>query len=183
MDQGCPFAPGSTQTLPSLSMFLSHRRSTEIVDDRARTASATEEPPVEEPPTGSTGTGLDDLVEITLDDPGLAKRVDRADVEEAAAAADTMNAYLIEAIVATGIANDGTIDAADVRDVSAYLAANHFDEWAELHGDDGAEGSKRASISCGMKARRRGSSAARTRSTPWPMPSTISASRFATGGC
>jgi hypothetical protein len=49
-----------------------------------------------------------------------------------------MNRLIVEAIRATGAADGGTIDAAEVRELNAWLRANHLGEWTALHGDDGA---------------------------------------------
>ena len=87
-------------------------------------------------PVGSTGTGIDQLVSIITEDPGLARRTPLADVYGGAAAADGMNALIVEAIRATGVANNGDISIADLRDVNAYLRSNHLTQWTLLHGDD-----------------------------------------------
>lgn len=85
---------------------------------------------------GSTGTGLDAIVDLLYADPGLYRNVLPADLDVAANSADAMNHLIVDAIKATGIANDGTITAADVRDVNAYLRKDGETAWAALHGDD-----------------------------------------------
>ncbi len=87
-------------------------------------------------PVGSTHTGLDQLVSIITSDSGLAARIPSADIAGGAAAADAMNALIVAAIRATGVANDGDLTAADLYDVNAHLRANHLDQWTTLHGDD-----------------------------------------------
>ncbi len=89
-----------------------------------------------EMPTGSTGTGLDKIVQIITEDVGLAKRVDPSEIAEGARAADGMNAIIVEALQTTGLANDGTITAADIRTLSDWIADNHKEEFMTLHGDD-----------------------------------------------
>jgi hypothetical protein len=92
-------------------------------------------------PVGSTGTGLDQLVAIITQDPGLLKKVPYAEIAAGAQAADALNALVIESIRATGVANDGILTVGDVRDLNTYLRAHHLDTWTTLHGDDegGAE--------------------------------------------
>jgi len=87
-------------------------------------------------PIGSTGTGLDQLVSLITTDPGLLKKISQSDIAGGAAAADAMNALIVQAIRATGIANNGDITAADVRDLNTWLRSNHLTEWTALHGDD-----------------------------------------------
>ncbi|MEO1496527.1 MAG: LamG-like jellyroll fold domain-containing protein [Planctomycetota bacterium] len=88
------------------------------------------------PTEGTTGTGLDAMVDTILSDPGLQRRIPNEEILVGAAAADGMNALIVEAIVATGVANDGELHSADMRDVNTYLRENHLAEWTELHGDD-----------------------------------------------
>ncbi len=92
-----------------------------------------------EMPTGSTGTGLDKMVQVITEDVGLAKRVDPAEIAEGARAADGMNVIIVEALQTTGLANDGTITAADIRTLSDWIAENRKDEFVTLHGDDEAD--------------------------------------------
>lgn len=89
----------------------------------------------------STGSGLDQIVEIIHTDKRLNKKVAAENIEEAAIAADAMNQIIVEAIVQTGTANDGNISTADTRELNDYIFANHAAAWAEHHGDDedGAE--------------------------------------------
>jgi len=84
----------------------------------------------------TTGTGLDRIVEIITTDPGLNRKVPTSQITAAAEAADEMNRIIVEAIWTTGVANDGRVNAADVRDLSAYIRGNYADRWIELHGDD-----------------------------------------------
>lgn len=92
-------------------------------------------------PAGSTGTGLDQLVEIITNDTGLLKKVSHADIAAGAQAADALNALVVASIRATGVANDGVLTVGDVRDLNTYLRAHHLGTWTTLHGDDedGAE--------------------------------------------
>ena len=86
--------------------------------------------------TGSTGTGLDQIISIIYTDIGLQKRISTSELREGSAAADAMNQIIIEAIDVTGIANDGNISADDVRELNDYIVANYRETWATLHGDD-----------------------------------------------
>ena len=89
---------------------------------------------------GTTGTGLDTVVDIIAGDPGVNLRVATGEIAVAARAADGMNGIIVEAIYATAVDKDGEIDTADVRAINAHIQANHYDEWIELHGDnDGGE--------------------------------------------
>ena len=89
---------------------------------------------------GTTGTGLDQLISIIGNDPGLQRKVAAADIAEGAMAANSMNALIIEAIRETGIANDAQLSVADVRDINAYLRSHYLNEWSVLHGDDEESG-------------------------------------------
>lgn len=87
-------------------------------------------------PGGSTGTGLDTLVEIITQDVGLARSTREAEIAEGAAAADAMNGYIVEALQATGVANDGRLSAGDVRELSDWIAENRKEAFITAHGDD-----------------------------------------------
>ncbi|MFZ4624681.1 MAG: hypothetical protein ACOYNF_10655 [Rhodoferax sp.] len=87
-------------------------------------------------PVGTTQTGLDQLVSLITSDPGLLKKISATDLAGGAAAADALNGLIVQAIRATGIANNGDITAGDVRDLNAWIRANHLTEWTLLHGDD-----------------------------------------------
>ena len=47
-----------------------------------------------------------------------------------------MNEIIVEAIRATGVANDQMLNAADVRDINAYIRTHYATQWITLHGDD-----------------------------------------------
>jgi len=85
---------------------------------------------------GTTGTGLDLLVEVITTDPGLQKNLPTSEIAAGAQAADGMNHILVEAIEQTDTADDGTFDGDDMRDLNAYIRQNYLEEWTELHGDD-----------------------------------------------
>ena len=82
-------------------------------------------------PGGSVGlrepphTGLDQLVDMIVVDRGLNRNLRTSEIIRGAEAADAMNVIIVEAIKATGVANDGTISAADVRDMNAYIRAHY----------------------------------------------------------
>ncbi len=84
----------------------------------------------------TTGTGLDQLVDIITSDEGLDRNIFAKDINDGAAAADAMNVIIIEGIKALGIANNGSFDASDVRDLSDWIVANHKAAWIKAHGDD-----------------------------------------------
>ena len=47
-----------------------------------------------------------------------------------------MNQIIVRAIKETGVANDGTISAVDVRDINTYLRSAATHAWILLHGND-----------------------------------------------
>ena len=85
---------------------------------------------------GTTNTGLDQLVEIIVADPGLDRNIPTSEIVMGAKNADAMSRIIIEAIKATGVANDGAFSAVDVRDVNAYIRTKYAASWITLHGDD-----------------------------------------------
>ena len=85
---------------------------------------------------GTTGTGLDSLVEIIVDDTGLNNRLSQIQINEGAAAADAMNRIIVDGIRATGIGDDGDLTERDMYDLNHWITTNRGAEWATLHGDD-----------------------------------------------
>jgi len=85
---------------------------------------------------GTTGTGLDQVVDLIYADYGLNNRISGLAIREGATAANGMNALIIQAIRATGVANDGNISTADVYDLNLYIRKYSLDAWTALHGDD-----------------------------------------------
>jgi Ca2+-binding RTX toxin-like protein len=85
---------------------------------------------------GTTGTGLDAIIEAIVADPGLNDSLSRREINQGAAAADGMNALIVEGIRATGIADDGDLTPIDLADLNHWVATVHGAEWALLHGDD-----------------------------------------------
>ncbi len=91
--------------------------------------------------SGTTGTGLDQLVEITLNDPAWPTRIKyglitKADVEAGAAAADGLNHLIVDGIKETGIAKDGVLDGADMRPLNSYIRTNEYNAFLKFHGND-----------------------------------------------
>ncbi len=86
--------------------------------------------------TGTTQTALDSIIEAILTDEGLIARIPTSDIRAGAEAADAMNQLIIEAIIEEGLANDGRLSTADIRQINQYLVANHLEAWSVLHGDD-----------------------------------------------
>ena len=85
---------------------------------------------------GNTGTNLDTFIDIIYTDVGLKKRISTGDMREGATAANAMNHIIIDSIVATGIANDGTFTKADMQTLNQYIFSNYSEEWIVHHGDD-----------------------------------------------
>lgn len=86
--------------------------------------------------TGTTSTGLDQIVDVILRDEGLIRRISTGDMREGATNANKMNHLIIEAIVQEGLANDATLTPADARQINNYLVEHHLELWIQLHGDD-----------------------------------------------
>jgi len=85
---------------------------------------------------GTSGTGLDEIINIINGDARLNRKVSADNIERAAIAADAMNLIIKEAIIETGVANDGNISTADTREINDYIFALHYEAWLEHHGDD-----------------------------------------------
>ncbi|MRI84086.1 MAG: hypothetical protein C6I00_06665 [Nitratiruptor sp.] len=85
---------------------------------------------------GSTGTGLDRIVQVILTDRGLNDKNPTSTLRAGARYADEMNHLIVEGIKATGIANDGHFSPADIRTLNHYLVDRYQERWAQLHGDD-----------------------------------------------
>jgi len=105
-----------------------------LSDDLASGALSNGGPAVEV--TGSTGTGLDQLVDIIMADDGLNRNLPNSEQNSGAQAADTMNGIIIQSIKATGIGNNGEISIGDVMVLADYIKANHSGAWTTAHGDD-----------------------------------------------
>ncbi len=85
---------------------------------------------------GTTGTSFDKIVPYIYNDEGLLYRVSMEDIRAGAKAANGMNMLIVEAIKATGAAQDNYISIEEVKALNQYLVENYAAEWAELHGDD-----------------------------------------------
>jgi len=84
----------------------------------------------------TTGTGLDLLTDSVKSNPGLAVNTAAADINAGATAADVMNQIIIDAIEATGVAEDSLISPDDIRTINTVIRQSYLDEWTRLHGDD-----------------------------------------------
>ncbi len=87
-------------------------------------------------PTGTTGTGLDQLIQIVGEDVGLSNNISATQIREGAAAADKLNHIIIDAINATGALDDGHLTVAETYDMSAWIRANRLAEFTAAHGND-----------------------------------------------
>ncbi|MCB1347171.1 MAG: hypothetical protein KDK11_00450, partial [Maritimibacter sp.] len=88
------------------------------------------------PTTGSTGTGLDTIIDDIWADIGLTSSVSEADIIAGTQAADKMNQFIVNAIDALDLFDDGTISIADIYLINEYLRDNHYKGWLINHGDD-----------------------------------------------
>jgi len=82
-------------------------------------------------------TGLDQIHEIIANDSRIKRKVSPENIKKAQEAVTAMNFLIKEAIIANGLANDGSISIADSKEINAYLLKNHADKWAELRGKEG----------------------------------------------
>ena len=85
---------------------------------------------------GTTGTGLDQLVDAIHADNSLAGNNSAAEITGGASAADQLNRIIVEAALATGAAADRVFTAAEVVAMNAWIRANRLVQWTALHGDD-----------------------------------------------
>jgi Ca2+-binding RTX toxin-like protein len=89
-----------------------------------------------EGPVGTTGTGLDKLIQIIGEDVGLRNNISAAQIRGGAAAADKLNHIIVDAITATGALDDGHLTVAETYDLSAWIRANRPAEFTAAHGND-----------------------------------------------
>jgi Ca2+-binding RTX toxin-like protein len=87
-------------------------------------------------PTGTTGTGLDQTVERIGRDPGLAGANLGTDITGGMTAANQLNQLILEAKQATGVASNGVFTVSDVTAINAWIRANRLAQFTALHGDD-----------------------------------------------
>ncbi|HFC91790.1 MAG TPA: hypothetical protein ENJ51_03160 [Leucothrix mucor] len=85
---------------------------------------------------GTTGTGLDQTIDIIYQDSGLQKRISLGDLREGADAANQMNHLVIEAIKETKGVKNGELTVQDVKQINGYLVEHYSEVWAQIHGDD-----------------------------------------------
>ncbi len=84
----------------------------------------------------TTGTGLDQIVDIIKIDPGLARWTNAGQINSGADAANSLNKLIVDGIVATGVNADGWITSDDIRTLNAWVRANRYQQFVDLHGDD-----------------------------------------------
>lgn len=80
----------------------------------------------------SPGTGLDKISTIIKQEERLTKKVDAVQIKAAENAAMQMNSLIIEAIMEEGLANDGSITAADAMQVNAFLVKHYQQDYMWL---------------------------------------------------
>ena len=85
---------------------------------------------------GTSGSGLDQLIDAIQADNGLAGNNHAANIRTGTSAADAMNVILVEAARATGAAGDGVFTTAEVVAMNAWIRANRLTQWTAFHGDD-----------------------------------------------
>lgn len=82
-----------------------------------------------------TNTGLDQIGVIIAGEEKLERKVSPEQIAAAADAAEQMNAWIVEAIIQEGLANDGEITAADAMQINLYLVEHYRDVYASLRDD------------------------------------------------
>ena len=89
-------------------------------------------------PTGSTGTGLDQLIAWDAIDGGLAGANEASALDEGIRAADGLNQLLIQGLQATGSLAKEVLSVADIVSLNAWVRSNatRLARFIELHGDD-----------------------------------------------
>jgi Ca2+-binding RTX toxin-like protein len=120
----------NNQTLSDIAYWLETLLADELADGSLAN------PRLSPDVTGSTGTGLDRLVDMIANDLGLNRDLHASDIARAAAAADGMNQIILRGIWATGIANDGDLDEVDMRDLDQWIAGTYGSQMRALHGTE-----------------------------------------------
>ncbi len=87
-------------------------------------------------PVGTTGTGLDQIIHIIGTDVGLAHTILHAQIAEGASAADMIDWLIINAVRATGAANDAVITTTETCGLSDYIRASSYAAFVAAHGYD-----------------------------------------------
>ncbi len=87
-------------------------------------------------PVGTTGTGLDKLIQMIGEDVGLRNNISATQIREGAAAADKLNHIIIDAINATRAMDDGHVTVAETYDLSEWIRANAKSAFTAAHGND-----------------------------------------------
>jgi hypothetical protein len=85
---------------------------------------------------GTTGTGLDQIVEAIGKDTGLAGANLGGNIRGGIAAADGINSLIVAASAATGVAVNGTFTVNDVIAINSWIRQNRLADFIALHGDD-----------------------------------------------
>ena len=85
---------------------------------------------------GTTGTGLDFAVRLISSDYGLNSRLMWDQLSGGAASADGINNLIVNAVRATGAANDGEITVSDIYSINYFIRSNSQPGFIALHGDD-----------------------------------------------
>lgn len=77
-------------------------------------------------------TGIDQIQQIMDADQVVKNFIPVEDVQKAREAAQRMNELIKEAVINNGLANDGAVTRADVREINIYLMQRHSGEWSSL---------------------------------------------------
>jgi hypothetical protein len=80
-------------------------------------------------------TGIDQILEIIDIDQVTANFVSAENRERAINSIEKMNSLIEETVIKLGLANDGAVTRADVREINLYLTDNYSTDWTTLYED------------------------------------------------
>ena len=92
--------------------------------------------------TGTTGTGLDLLVEFITEDAGLGRKLSDGEIAVGAEGADLLNNILLRAIRQTGVDGDNVISVNDLYSINAWIRSNKAVAWERGYGEEAADGTE-----------------------------------------
>ena len=86
--------------------------------------------------SGTTRTGLDQLINYIYADPGVAGGASAQAIATAATVANRMDQIILEAANKIGATTDSKFTLDEVKAMNQYIRQNYLKEWTTLHGDD-----------------------------------------------
>lgn len=85
---------------------------------------------------GNTETGLDSMLEIIRNDPGLNESIPQIEILTGMYYGNIMNKIIIDSIIMTNIAIDDNFSTSDMKELNSYINSNYYSDWVIAHGDD-----------------------------------------------